>query len=92
MRIYYAIAAAVAASIGAGAALAGELADQCTVLLESEGRDASGCSCLEETVLADPALQEEFEALGEIADKDERWSEASDAAKDAMASCIPDRG
>lgn len=92
MKIFYAIAAGAAATFIVGAAWAGDLADQCTALLESEGRDTSGCTCLEEKVLADPALQEEFAKLGEIADKDERWAQASDAAKEAMAMCIPDRG
>lgn len=92
MKKLYSLTFAAFAAVGAGAASAGEMADQCTALLESEGRDASGCSCLEEKVLADPALQEEFAVLGEIEDREQRWSDASDAAKEAMASCVPDRG
>ncbi len=68
-------------------ASAGELADACVTQLEAEGRDTSGCSCLEEAVAADVSLQEEFLALGEISDPDQRYASASDDAKAAMDSC-----
>ena len=65
---------------------AGEMADACTAALEAEGRDASGCACLEEEVIAND-LADEFTALGEIADPEERYASASDEAKAAMDKC-----
>lgn len=80
---------AAAAALGAcwAAANAGELADACTAALEAEGRDPSGCVCLENEVMADAALQEEFMSLGEIEDPAERYEAASDEAKAAMDKC-----
>ena len=68
-------------------ASAGEMADSCKAALEAEGRDSSGCDCLEAEVTADAALAEEFQTLGEIADPAERYAAASDAAKAAMDKC-----
>lgn len=67
-------------------AAAGELADQCKASLEAEGRDSSGCDCLEQEVVAG-GLVDEFTALGAIADPAERYDAASDAAKAAMDKC-----
>ncbi len=67
-------------------ALAGDLADACVAALEADGRDPSGCTCLEEEVIAND-LVDEMTALGEIADPDERYDAASDAAKAAMDKC-----
>lgn len=63
------------------------MADACIAALEADGRDTSGCTCLEDEVLASPALQEEFQTLGAIADPAERYSSASDEAKAAMDKC-----
>ena len=68
------------------AASAGEWADACVATLESEGRDASGCACLEEEIIA-ADLVDEFQELGEIADAAERYDAASDSAKAAMDKC-----
>ncbi len=76
-----------AAALLASGAYAGDMADACTAALEADGRDPSGCTCLEEEVTADAALQEEFLTLGEIADPAERYASASDAAKAAMDKC-----
>jgi hypothetical protein len=81
--IFTAIASVFAAI---SAASAGDLADACTAALEADGRDASGCTCLEEEVVAND-LVDEFLALGEIADPDERYASASDDAKAAMDKC-----
>lgn len=70
-----------------GASLAGELADSCKARLEADGRDTSGCTCLEERVAGDPALTEEMTRLGEIEDPAARYEAASDAAKAAMDAC-----
>ncbi len=82
------LGAAFAASICALMAVssAGELADACTAALEADGRDTSGCTCLEEEVVANN-LEDEFLALGEIADPAERYASASDEAKAAMDKC-----
>jgi hypothetical protein len=85
-------AAATAASLVIGAAFAGEYADRCTERLIADGRDPSGCSCLEERVLADPALAEEFERIGNIEDPDERYAAGSSAAKAAMDACTRKSG
>ena len=80
----------IAAVAGGGLwsiASAGELADACAAALEAEGRDSSGCTCLENEVMGDSALEEEFTALGEIADPAERYASASDAAKAVMDKC-----
>lgn len=79
--------ATVAAACAAGSfAMAGELEQACVAALEAEGRDTSGCACLEAEVVAND-LVDEFLALGEIADVDERYEAASPAAKAAMDMC-----
>ncbi|MEO0878475.1 MAG: hypothetical protein AAFY22_02065 [Pseudomonadota bacterium] len=80
-------AAFCAVSIFAGAASAGELANQCKAAMEAEGRDASGCQCLEDAIAGDEALVAEFLALGDIADPAERYAAASDGAKAVMDQC-----
>ncbi len=80
----FAIAAAAAFTSSVNA---GEMADACIAALEADGRDTSGCTCLEEEVTADAALEEEFLTLGEIADPAERYEAASDGAKAAMDKC-----
>jgi hypothetical protein len=70
----------------AASAWAGDLADACVAALEADGRDTSGCSCLEEEAVAGD-LVDEFIALGEIADPAERYAAASDEAKAAMDKC-----
>ncbi len=85
MRIAIILAAIAAASLSAAAA--GPMADACIAKLEAEGRDTSGCTCLEDAVAASPALQEEFTKLSEIADVGERYAAASDEAKSAMDRC-----
>ena len=77
---------AVVGAVGVSAANAGELADACAAALEADGRDASGCACLEEEAIAND-LVDEFIALGEIADPAERYTSASDGAKAAMDKC-----
>lgn len=69
------------------AANAGELADACVAALEAEGRDTSGCSCLESEIEGNDALIEEMTFLGEISDAEERFEAASDDAKAAMLAC-----
>lgn len=80
------IAGAAAAALTA-VSYAGEMADACVARLEAEGRDTSGCGCLEEKVAADAALAEEFRTLGEIEDPAARYAAASAAAKAAMDAC-----
>jgi hypothetical protein len=81
------ISAVAAAAFLISGAYAGDMADACVAALEADGRDTSGCTCLEDAVMADEALQEEFLALGEIADPAERYASASDAAKETMDKC-----
>ncbi len=81
------LGAACAAGLAMSASAAGELADSCKARLEADGRDTSGCTCLEERVQSDPALAEEMTRLGEIEDPAERYASASDAAKAAMDAC-----
>ncbi len=87
MRLKQTMAALAACAISFSTASAGEMADACVAALEAEGRDSSGCACLEEAVSESAALQEEFLALGEIADPAERYASASDDAKAAMDKC-----
>ena len=75
-----------AAFAALSAASAGDMADACTAALEADGRDASGCMCLENEVVAND-LVDEFLELGNIADPDERYASASDGAKAAMDKC-----
>ncbi|MEO1241514.1 MAG: hypothetical protein AAFX54_06355 [Pseudomonadota bacterium] len=79
-------AAALSAGVMTSASSAGELADACVAALEAEGRDTSGCTCLEEQVVAND-LADEMLALGEIADPADRYEAASPAAKAAMDMC-----
>jgi len=81
------IALGVAAATLSSAAFAGEMADACVARLEAEGRDTSGCGCLEAEVEANPSLEAEFRDLGEIEDPAERYAAASDDAKAAMDAC-----
>ena len=79
--------AATAATCTAGSlAAAGELEQACVAALEADGRDTSGCACLEAEVVAND-LVDEFLALGEIADPADRYEAASPAAKAAMDMC-----
>jgi len=87
MKIEKVLAGVFAASLLTSAASAGEWADACTETLEAEGRDASGCQCLEDAIDGDDGLIEEFLALGEIGDAAERYSSASDEAKAVMDQC-----
>ena len=80
-------AAGLAASLLSGAAFAGDYADQCKARLEADGRDSSGCTCLEEHITSDPALAAEFTELATIEDPAARCAAASDAAKAAMDHC-----
>lgn len=84
---YLSMAAGAAFFVVGSSAMAGEWADACVERLEADGRDTSGCACLEAEVEANPSLEEEFLALAEIEDAAERFSSASDEAKAAMASC-----
>lgn len=81
-------AAAVCVSAGAmmSTGIAGEWADACVAMLEAEGRDASGCACLEDEIVAND-LVDEFAELAEIADPAARYAAASDEAKAAMNKC-----
>lgn len=85
MKFTLAFAAASAALFAA--AFAGEMTDACVARLEAEGRDTSGCSCLEDRITANPALEGEFRELGEIEDPAARYAAASADAKAAMDAC-----
>jgi len=85
MRIL--VAVGVAAAALNSIAYAGDMADACVARLEAEGRDASGCGCLEDKIGADAALADEFRTLAEIADPAARYAAASAAAKAAMDAC-----
>ena len=85
-RIFIALGA-FGASFTLGAANAGEWADQCVERLEADGRDTSGCSCLEAEIEANPEMEDEFLDLAEISDPEERYEAASEEAQDAMDSC-----
>jgi len=86
MIIKSTVVTASAAAALLSVVFAGELADACVAALEADGRDTSGCSCLEEEVVAN-GLEEEFLELGKIADPAERYAAASDEAKAAMNKC-----
>jgi hypothetical protein len=87
MKVQLLCAASAAAFFVIGAASAGELADACAARLEADGRDTSGCTCLEEKVQDDAALAEEMTALADIDDPAERYAAASPAAQAAMDAC-----
>lgn len=86
MKLKTFFATTAAAALAVSPSYAGELADACVAALEADGRDASGCSCLEEEALAND-LVDEFLALGEIEDPAQRYASASDEAKAAMDKC-----
>lgn len=86
MKLKVFLAASVSAGLLSASAFAGEWADACVATLEADGRDASGCACLEEEIIAND-LADEFLALAEIDDPAERYSSASDDAKAAMDKC-----
>lgn len=81
------LACGAAAAALSAVAFAGEMTDACVARLEAEGRDTSGCSCLEDRIAANPALESEFRELGEIEDPAERYDAASADAKAAMDAC-----
>ncbi|MCA8889499.1 MAG: hypothetical protein R3C40_10420 [Parvularculaceae bacterium] len=81
------VLAVIAATAFSGAAYAGEWADACAARLEADGRDTSGCSCLEDEIAANPDLEAEFTELAEMDDPAARYAAASDAAKEAMNAC-----
>lgn len=83
----FAVALGAAGAALSAVAFAGEMTDACVARLEAEGRDASGCGCLEDRIAGNPALETEFRKLGEIEDPAERYATASDDAKAAMDAC-----
>jgi len=85
MKLIVTIGAAAAALVSV--AYAGEWADACVARLEADGRNTSGCQCLEDAIAASPALEEEFRALAEIADPKARYEAASADARAAMDDC-----
>lgn len=85
MKFVFAMGAGLAALMSV--ALAGEWADACTARLEADGRDTSGCQCLEDAIAANPSLEDEFLELAEIADPKARYEAASAEAKAAMDDC-----
>jgi hypothetical protein len=82
-----AVAGLAGLSLLASSANAGEWADQCVERLKADGRDTSGCACLEERINKDPSLIDEFRRLGEIADPAARYAAANASAKAAMDAC-----
>ena len=80
-------AAVIAVALTLPSVNAGELADACVAALEADGRDSSGCSCLEAELEGNDGLIEEMFSLGEISDPDERYAAASDDAKAVMDTC-----
>ena len=86
MKVKVFLAACCSVGLMGGPALAGEWADACVATLEADGRDTSGCACLEEEINAND-LADEFLELAEIEDPADRYDAASDAAKAAMDKC-----
>jgi hypothetical protein len=82
-----AFSGAVGLALASGSASAGQWADQCAERLKADGRDTSGCTCLEEKINADPSLVDEFTRLAEIADPAARYAAANANAKAAMDAC-----
>ena len=82
-----AILASALGAFGLSQAFAGEWADQCVERLEADGRDSSGCACLESEIEANPSLVDEFTSLGAIEDPAERFAAASADAQAAMQNC-----
>lgn len=87
MKSLTATAAFVAMGLLMTSASAGEWADACTERMEADGRDASGCVCLEGEIEANPSLEDEFMSLAEIEDPAERFEDASADAQAAMQAC-----
>lgn len=87
MKMRWIISAAAAAGVAIGGAIAGELTDACVQRLQADGRDTSGCSCLEDYVQGDQALIDELTSLAAIEDPAARYAAASSSAKAAMDSC-----
>lgn len=87
MKINWIAAAAFAAALPLGAASAGEFADRCVERLEADGRDTSGCACLEGQIEGDQALIDELTALADIDDPAERYASASADARTVMDAC-----
>jgi len=85
MKLMIMVGAAAAALVSV--AYAGEWADACVARLEADGRNTSGCQCLEDAISANPALEEEFRELAGIADPRARYEAASADAKAAMDDC-----
>ena len=86
MKLKLGLAVISAACLAVSVSFAGEWADACTATLEADGRDASGCACLEEEIIAHD-LADEFLALAEISDPAERYEAASEHAQAAMMKC-----
>ena len=86
MLVKLGLPAAAMAGAMLSAALAGEWADACVATLEADGRDSSGCACLEAEIEAND-LADEFLALAEIEDPAERYDAASADAQAAMDKC-----
>ena len=66
-------------------AFAGDVEAQCTAYVEENGGDASGCSCLAESVAGNEALEAEVAAI----DSEEALEAASDEVKGVLGACFP---
>ena len=87
MKFEKVLAGVFAASLLTTAASAGEWADACIATLEAEGRDTSGCQCLEDAIDGNEDLIAEFLELGEISDPAERYASATSDAQAVMDQC-----
>lgn len=87
MKLKVFLTSLAGAALLASGAGAGEWADACTQRLEADGRDTSGCACLEEQIDANSPLADEFRTLAEIEDPAVRYSSASGDAQAAMNAC-----
>lgn len=80
---------AFSVAMSAATANAETIGEVCTAALEAEGEsDFSGCTCLQEQVAGNSALEDELISLRDLAGYDERYSAASDDGKAALDACF----
>lgn len=87
MKIIGILAAATFAL--SSAANAETIEEACSAVLEAEGQtDVSGCTCLQEQVEGNSALEEELISLRDEGGHDERYAAASAEGKAAIDACF----
>lgn len=94
MKIFTIALAAVALSLGATSASAGDFMEWCMASTPGadEAKRQQTCQCLADATEGDDDARTSMEQAADIADREARFAALSDDAKAAVSSCRPGNG